>query len=86
MLIDIAKNDPDLLAGKTIQQIVAMCGDGQLRDGSSCLTELRQILEMENAEGLSAYARFCVANKFERMAKCWIILSQSDAKQEAFRK
>jgi hypothetical protein len=66
MLIDIAKNSPELLAGKTIQQFVGMCGDGHLRDGNACSSEFRKFLEMGTPEDISGYARFCVDNKFEK--------------------
>ena len=65
-IIEIAKNNPTFLADKTIQQIVAMCGDGRLRDGSACSIELREYLASKDVRQLADYAQYCLENKFEK--------------------
>ncbi len=65
-IIEIATNNPLFLADKTIQQIVAMCGDGRLRDGSACSVEFREYLASKVAKQLADYAQFCLENKFEK--------------------
>ena len=65
-LIEVATNNPGFLADKTIQQIVAMCGDGRLRDGNACSLELREFLATKDAKSLTAYAQYCLENKFEK--------------------
>lgn len=65
-IIEIAKHNPTFLADKTIQQIVAMCGDGRLRDGSACSLELREYLASKDVKKLADYAQYCLENKFEK--------------------
>ncbi len=65
-IIEIAKHNPTFLADKTIQQIVAMCGDGRLRDGSTCSVELREYLASKDVKQLADYAQYCLENKFEK--------------------
>lgn len=67
MLIEnILKQDKTALDNYTIEQIVAMCGDGKLRDGSKCADELRQFLSSRSAAGLAGDANYCLENKFEK--------------------
>lgn len=65
-IIEIAKNNPTFLADKTIQQIVAMCGDGRLRDSSACSIELREYLASKDVRQIANYAQYCLENKFEK--------------------
>jgi hypothetical protein len=65
-LITLLKNDPAALNKKNIFQLVAMCGDGKLTDGSECSTELREYLHIAKSEHLFAYADSCLAEKFEK--------------------
>src|SRR5437016_1664704 len=48
-------------AKKTIDQIVAMAGDGKLRDDGDCSSELRQYLAEVKSESLAQYADQCLA-------------------------
>lgn len=65
-IIEISRNNPSFLADKTIQQVVAMCGDGRLRDGSACSAELREYLATKDVRQLAEYAQYCLENKFEK--------------------
>jgi hypothetical protein len=65
-LIDLLKQDESALDFYTIEQIVAICGDGKLRDNSKCSEELRYFLEMGSPQKLAEHAQYCLENKFER--------------------
>lgn len=59
-LIELARNNPEAFAQYAIQQIVAICGDGILRDGSPCSTQLRSFLRLQTTTKLSEHARQCL--------------------------
>lgn len=42
-----------------------MAGDGRLRDGSECATELREFFSEVDRETLKSYADYCLENSFE---------------------
>jgi len=50
----------------TIEQIVAICGDGKLRDKSASSDQLRQFLSQRSTVQLEAYAQYCLEEKFDR--------------------
>jgi len=66
VILSLLKNDPAALYKKEIFQLVAMCGDGKLTDGSECCAELREYLHIAKSEHLFAYADSCLAEKFEK--------------------
>ncbi len=66
VLMSLLKNDPAALYKKEISQLVAMCGDGKLTDGSECCKEFREYLHIAKTEHLFAYADSCLAEKFEK--------------------
>ena len=49
---------------KNISQIVAMAGDGKLRDGSDCSKELCQFIQEIEAEQLFKYVDHCLKETF----------------------
>jgi len=55
---------PEIL-GKKIQQIVAMAGDGKLKDGNACSEELRKFFRNIEAQKLSEYVDSCLEEKFD---------------------
>jgi hypothetical protein len=63
-LIELAKQNPEAVADYTIQQIVGICGDGNLRDNSTCSAQLREYLALQTSSRLSAYAHFCLEDGF----------------------
>ena len=65
-LPDILKHDQSALDGYTIEQVVAICGDGKLGDGSKSSDELRHFLGLRSPTELAAHANYCLENKFER--------------------
>ncbi len=66
VLMSLLKNDPATLYKKDISQLVAMCGNGKLTDGSECSAELREYLHIAKSEHLFAYADSCLVEKFEK--------------------
>jgi len=64
-LLDIWKNTPLSVLNMNIQQILSMAGDGRLRDGSECATELREFFSEVDRETLKSYADYCLENSFE---------------------
>jgi hypothetical protein len=65
-LIELAKNDPEAFAHYAIQQIMAICGDGNLRDGSTCSAQLRSFLRLQPTGKLAEYVRQCLDQKFDK--------------------
>jgi hypothetical protein len=69
VLMSLLKNDPAALYKKDIFQLVAMCGNGKLADGSECCAELREYLLIAKSEHLFAYADTCLTEKAEKSEK-----------------
>jgi hypothetical protein len=49
---------------KSVQQIIALCGDGNLRDHSTTSSEFRELLENVSSQLLSRYAEECLNSSF----------------------
>ncbi len=52
-LLEIAEKDLSTFDTYNIQQVVAICGDGNLSDGSECSTQLRRYLNLQNGPKLT---------------------------------
>ena len=65
-LLSFWKNNREEVLKMTIQQLVSIAGDGQLRDGNNASAELRAYLQTCPSESLFSYARHCLENAFER--------------------
>ena len=63
-LIDLWKNSKSQIEEKHIQQIIAFCGDGQLKDGSNASTEFREFLSNISSKLLFKYGNQCLENSF----------------------
>lgn len=63
-LIGLAATNPEAFTAYNIQQIVTICGDGHLTDGSGCSQELRGYLRQQSTQRLAQYARFCLDRAF----------------------
>lgn len=59
------KSNPEWFESKRIEQIVAMCGDGRLTDGSAAQEELRAFLTLMPLAYLSRYADECLVSPGE---------------------
>jgi len=67
--IDLATKNPETFSSKTVEQIVAFCGDGKLRDKSTCSEQFRQFLKLQILDVIAGYAKYCLENKFDRERK-----------------
>lgn len=65
-LIHLAETEPTAFESYNIQQIVAICGDGNLLDGSETSSQLRQFLKIQKAEKLRTFANYCLENSFPK--------------------
>ena len=63
-LIDLWNNSPEELEDKQINQLIGIAGSGKLLDGSSCSTELRELLANVHSQHLSKYAEQCLIQSF----------------------
>ena len=64
-LVEIWHSNPESIASYAIRQIVAIAGDGRLRDSSTCSGELRSYLREAPSEKLAQYALECLEEAFE---------------------
>ncbi|RXH32640.1 hypothetical protein [Bradyrhizobium zhanjiangense] len=65
-LLAFWESNPDEVSQTSIEQIVAMAGDGNLRDGSLCSDELRQYLTQSDTSKLASYVEHCLSNSFAK--------------------
>jgi hypothetical protein len=56
----------EVIATKTIDQLVSFFGDGKLRDGSECSVQLRAFLKDQTSTKLAQFAQHCLESKFDR--------------------
>lgn len=59
-------SDPDALQSRRVEQIVAICGDGALTDGSACAAEFREFLKNVPSRMLRKYADECLDGSVTR--------------------
>lgn len=63
-LIDIYISNKDFFIEKKLQNIIAMCGDGKLRDKSTASDQFREFLKMIPSELLIKYCYECLNDSF----------------------
>jgi hypothetical protein len=63
-LLKLWESNPHEIRKYNIQQIVAMSGDGQLRDGSECARELRTFIAQTDLAQLESYVARCLQVPF----------------------
>ena len=64
-LLEIWRSNPDGIKAYAIRQVVAIAGDGRLRDQSECADELRTYSSRNNCGKLATYAAECLEGSFE---------------------
>ncbi len=64
-LIEIWRSNPDSIKSYAIRQVLAISGDGRIRDDSNCSSELRAYLRETTSDKLAAYAQECLEDGFE---------------------
>jgi hypothetical protein len=70
-------SNPKEISQSTIEQIVAMAGDGILKDGGLCSTELREYLKQADSDQLGKYIEHCLSSASQKAAWCFKIWSMS---------
>jgi len=63
-IADLYREKPDFLEGKSIDQIIAMSGDGKLRDDSDTSNQFRELLTYVSSESLKDYTDKCLNTSF----------------------
>jgi hypothetical protein len=59
-------SNPDEVGQTSIEQIVAMAGDGNLKDGSHCSSELREYLTQADTPKLASYIEHCLSTSYPK--------------------
>ncbi|MDQ6434327.1 hypothetical protein RB623_09725 [Mesorhizobium sp. LHD-90] len=65
-LLSIWQSNPEAIDQFTIEQVVSSAGDGNLRDGSVCSSELVTFFSEVPSEKLAKYVQHCLGSKFEK--------------------
>lgn len=65
-LLDLMRDSPTTVDKFTIEQAVAMAGDGDVRDGSDCSRELREYLSRISSDKLFEHVDHCLSLSFNR--------------------
>jgi hypothetical protein len=65
-LLALWSSNPSAIGEASIEQIVAIAGDGNLRDASSCSNELREYLSQTDSRKLSTYVEHCLTSGFTK--------------------
>src|SRR5262245_14650257 len=65
-LLAFWESNPDEVGKSSIEQIVAMAGDGVLKDGGPCSTELRKYLTEVETATLATYVEHCLSSGFAK--------------------
>lgn len=65
-LLTLLKADPAQIESFSVEQIVAICGEGKLVDHSICSHELREYLKIAKSENLLKYLQSCLLKGFEK--------------------
>jgi hypothetical protein len=63
--LDLFHSKREFFEGKNVQQVVKMCGDGRLRDGSKASQEFRDLLASLPSAFLTLYVANCLKAAFE---------------------
>jgi hypothetical protein len=65
-LLTLLKADSAQIESFSVEQIVALCGNGKLSDNSPCSQELREYLQIAKSEALFRYLQGCLLKTFEK--------------------
>lgn len=63
-LIKLQKAEPEALSIYRVDQIIALAGDGRIKDGSTCSAEFREFLRTQPASTLRRYVQETLAGPF----------------------
>jgi hypothetical protein len=65
-LLTLLQTDPAQVDSLSVEQVVALCGNGKLADNSQCSIELREYLQIAKSENLRKYVQSCLQSSFDR--------------------
>jgi hypothetical protein len=65
-LISLWTSNPAAIGESSIEQIVAIAGDGTLKDGSVCSKELREYLAQVPSQKIATYIEHCLSSAFSK--------------------
>lgn len=65
-LLSLLKNDPEQVDGLSVEQVLALCGNGKLTDGSDCSRDFREYLQIATSVNLSKYVQTCLQGTADR--------------------
>lgn len=65
-LLTLLQTDPAQIDALSIEQVVALCGNGKLSDNSDCSVDFREYLQIAKSENLRKYLQACLQSSFER--------------------
>lgn len=65
-LKNLSEQNPAFISNKNVEQLVAMCGDGKLKDNSECSRDFREFLTTQSLQTLKQYTDYCLETKLEK--------------------
>jgi hypothetical protein len=65
-LFSLLKNDPAQVDLLSVEQVLALCGNGKLTDGSSCSLDFREYLQIATSSNLAKYLESCLQVSADR--------------------
>lgn len=65
-MLQLLTRNPDEIFQLELPQVLALCGNGQLTDGSACAAELRAFLKQAPSTKLFDYAETCLQKSFDK--------------------
>src|SRR4051812_8532030 len=71
MMGSIWQSNPAAISAFTIEQIVSVAGNGDLRDNSECSAELRTYFSEVPTEKLVGYLDYCLTHAFTKSG--WVL-------------
>lgn len=65
-IFSLLKNDPGQIDLLSVEQILALCGNGKLLDNSECSRELREYFQIATSGNLIKYLQTCLQAPFDK--------------------
>ena len=69
-ILDLMRDSSATVEKFTIEQAVAMAGDGDVRDDSDCSHELREYLSRISSDKLFEHVDHCLSSSFNCSGSC----------------
>jgi hypothetical protein len=65
-LLSLLKNDPAQVDSLSVEQVLALCGNGKLNDASDCSRDFREYLQIATSSNLFEYLQTCLQGTADR--------------------